>query len=339
MRSGRNSRDISTSPFWLRMKLRVSWADGGGTNKAEIIEARAKDRNRRGSFRPTRLFADDAVVGVAVDAGGPILAPPRLASGLAPATHSTVVHPRSRAPSRPPRPLPFHLEPGHALRPPVLVHERAAGSPDSAARHLVRRQHWTTARMYVPLSVPLYILTDAGGAKGERRVPISTTLVQNYFSTGRKVHILQEDITLSRTSLAQWIKGDALDPRGEVVVESGLPVFWLHVKAGLNDQEEAERLMGQGVKRDRVILWLVGGGYIGGSPVQGTRCFDAARETGLRVMGANYRKATRPEWAFPAALQDAIVAYAHLVELGYHEIVVAGDSAGAGASVAHEELS
>lgn len=49
-----------------------------------------------------------------------------------------------------------------------------------------------------------------------------------------------------------------------------------------------------------------------------------------RFAGANYRKATSADRAFPAALQDAITAYTHLLELGYTDIVLAGDSAGAG---------
>lgn len=45
--------------------------------------------------------------------------------------------------------------------------------------------------------------------------------------------------------------------------------------------------------------------------------------------GANFRKATSPELAFPAQLQDALTVYAHLVlECGYRDIVLAGDSAG-----------
>ena len=48
-----------------------------------------------------------------------------------------------------------------------------------------------------------------------------------------------------------------------------------------------------------------------------------------RSAGANYRKATSPSRGFPAALQDAIRAYTHLVvDLGYQNVILAGDSAG-----------
>lgn len=90
-----------------------------------------------------------------------------------------------------------------------------------------------------------------------------------------------------------------------------------------------------------------------GSPVEGSRCFKLARETGLRVVGAclsilatlksltsprctgaNFRKSTSPQSAFPAALQDALTAYAHLVlDLSYRDIVLAGDSAGGNLSL------
>lgn len=45
--------------------------------------------------------------------------------------------------------------------------------------------------------------------------------------------------------------------------------------------------------------------------------------------GANFRKATARHLAFPAQLQDALAVYAHLVfDLGFRDIVLAGDSAG-----------
>lgn len=47
------------------------------------------------------------------------------------------------------------------------------------------------------------------------------------------------------------------------------------------------------------------------------------------MSGANFRKSTSRTNAFPAALQDALTAYAHLViDLGYRDILLAGDSAG-----------
>lgn len=62
----------------------------------------------------------------------------------------------------------------------------------------------------------------------------------------------------------------------------------------------------------------------------GTRCYNLARESGLKILGVNYRKALNTTKAFPAALQDGITAYAYLLSLGYRNIILAGDSAGAG---------
>ena len=54
-----------------------------------------------------------------------------------------------------------------------------------------------------------------------------------------------------------------------------------------------------------------------------------ARADALPLAGANFRKATTPSQAFPAALQDALAVYAHVVlELGYGNVLLAGDSAG-----------
>lgn len=45
--------------------------------------------------------------------------------------------------------------------------------------------------------------------------------------------------------------------------------------------------------------------------------------------GANFRKATSRDDAFPAQLQDALAVYAHLVfDRGFRDIILAGDSAG-----------
>jgi hypothetical protein len=50
--------------------------------------------------------------------------------------------------------------------------------------------------------------------------------------------------------------------------------------------------------------------------------------------GCNFRKATTPSQAFPAALQDALATYAHLVlTLGYRDVALAGDSAGGGLAI------
>jgi acetyl esterase/lipase len=81
----------------------------------------------------------------------------------------------------------------------------------------------------------------------------------------------------------------------------------------------------------RVVLYLHGGGYAGGSPAMYRSVTTAfARRCDARVFALDYRLA--PEHPFPAALDDATAAYRWLLAQGIDasQIVVAGDSAGGG---------
>lgn len=98
-----------------------------------------------------------------------------------------------------------------------------------------------------------------------------------------------------------------------------------------------EYLRPVGVVTDRVILQLHGGGYIG--PMKNIYRRFAVRYSKLSyggdVLTLDYRVA--PEHPYPAALEDAVAAYHWLIEeKGYRpeHIVVAGDSAGGGLSLA-----
>lgn len=85
----------------------------------------------------------------------------------------------------------------------------------------------------------------------------------------------------------------------------------------------------------RVILYLHGGGYVMGSvDTHKDLMARLARSAGARVLGVDYRLA--PEHPFPAALDDARQAYRWLLEQGIdpRDIVIAGDSAGGGLTVA-----
>ena len=84
-------------------------------------------------------------------------------------------------------------------------------------------------------------------------------------------------------------------------------------------------------KRQGVILYLHGGGYIGGDLeyAKGYATILAA-EHHIKTFCIAYRLA--PECPFPAALEDALSAYQYLLKAGYpaQEIVLAGESAGGG---------
>ena len=90
-----------------------------------------------------------------------------------------------------------------------------------------------------------------------------------------------------------------------------------------------------GVSEDRTVLYLHGGGYaIGSARAYGDLASRIGRAAGARVLAPNYRLA--PEHPFPAAVDDAVAAYRWLLVQGTHpeEIVIAGDSAGGGLTLA-----
>lgn len=86
---------------------------------------------------------------------------------------------------------------------------------------------------------------------------------------------------------------------------------------------------------DAALLYFHGGGYVIGSLDSHRHLVTAiAREAGLRAFNADYRLA--PEAPFPAAVEDGVAAYRGLLEIGIkpERIIVAGDSAGGGLTVA-----
>jgi acetyl esterase/lipase len=83
------------------------------------------------------------------------------------------------------------------------------------------------------------------------------------------------------------------------------------------------------------LLYFHGGGYVVGSARARVRLVgDILRRAGGRAVAVEYRLA--PEHPFPAAVQDGIAAYEGLLASGVapEDVVLAGDSAGAGLAVA-----
>jgi len=110
------------------------------------------------------------------------------------------------------------------------------------------------------------------------------------------------------------------DIRQEKVSAGGVPAEWISAP---------------NASADRAVLYLHGGGYVIGS-INTHRDLMAriSRASGFRVLGIDYRLA--PEHPFPAAVEDAVVAYRWLLAQGLQasHIAVAGDSAGGGLTVA-----
>lgn len=101
---------------------------------------------------------------------------------------------------------------------------------------------------------------------------------------------------------------------------NGVPAEWIDVP---------------GADAGRVVLYVHGGGYVIGSLVSHRELVARiARAAGARALSVDYRLA--PEHPFPAAVDDAVAAYRWLLSQGVApaSIVIAGDSAGGGLTLA-----
>ncbi|PCJ16383.1 MAG: alpha/beta hydrolase [Gammaproteobacteria bacterium] len=86
-------------------------------------------------------------------------------------------------------------------------------------------------------------------------------------------------------------------------------------------------------KKEGVVLYFHGGGYLFGSP-QGYKrlIWPLAKKTNMPFVVIDYRMA--PDHVYPAALEDSISAYKALLAQGYTNITLMGDSAGGNLTLA-----
>jgi monoterpene epsilon-lactone hydrolase len=111
-----------------------------------------------------------------------------------------------------------------------------------------------------------------------------------------------------------------MDVRCDSVDAGGVPAEWITTP---------------GVVAERVIYYLHGGGYVLGSiNTHREMVSRLSRAANARVLIIDYRLA--PENPFPAALDDSVAAYRWLLSVGVApaRLVIAGDSAGGGLTVA-----
>lgn len=98
---------------------------------------------------------------------------------------------------------------------------------------------------------------------------------------------------------------------------------------------KAEWVRAPECRNDAVLLYVHGGGYVIGSPASHRHQVAAlSQAAGIAALSLDYRLG--PEHPFPAAVDDAVSAYQSLLAAGIapQRIVVAGDSAGGGLTVA-----
>lgn len=122
-------------------------------------------------------------------------------------------------------------------------------------------------------------------------------------------------------------------PRSALAVPAGYSVETLRSELGLEfDVADVPRIASD--RPSVIVLYLHGGGYLFGSPKTHRQVIIAmAKAFHAPAYGLDYRLA--PEHPFPAAVEDAAQAYQWL--LNRHpgaDIVLAGDSAGAGLAIA-----
>jgi acetyl esterase/lipase len=98
---------------------------------------------------------------------------------------------------------------------------------------------------------------------------------------------------------------------------------------------KGERVVPQGALAGRMILYLHGGAYVGGDP-RGHRPLVARIAGAARAAAVAPQYSLAPENPFPAAVEDAVAVYRALLEAGTEpgQLVVAGDSAGGGLTLA-----
>jgi len=130
-----------------------------------------------------------------------------------------------------------------------------------------------------------------------------------------------DNVELLRQLNADWTMPDGY--AHEVFEVNGITMEWVQAR---------------GDKPDKAVLQLHGGAYNRSLAVNGATYRRAAVKyaeiSGAGVLTVDYRVA--PEHPYPAALEDALLAYDWLLEQGYEpeDIIVAGDSAGGGLTLA-----
>lgn len=121
--------------------------------------------------------------------------------------------------------------------------------------------------------------------------------------------------------------------RGDVVTRLATPARGVDRRRSDLRGVPADRIEPRGATDGTALLYLHGGGYcLGSAAAYRQLTTRLARDLGAVTWVIDYRLA--PEHPFPAGLDDALAAYRALVETGVSRVLVAGDSAGGGLTLA-----
>lgn len=149
---------------------------------------------------------------------------------------------------------------------------------------------------------------------------------------------MTDQMAVIRALLAQRLKADASWAERRAQMDAfgaaaPLPEGWRTHSDALG--RPAERHHGPGIVAGRAMLYLHGGGYCLGSAASHRGLVaHLAQASGAEAYALDYRLA--PEHPFPAAVDDAVAAWKALLARGVDpaRVVIAGDSAGGGLSLA-----
>ena len=135
----------------------------------------------------------------------------------------------------------------------------------------------------------------------------------------------EEEKAYIKQKMTAMFSGGPLNAPTEYVTPKG----WQREVLTLNNVP-VERFVPEQAKTDRVVLFLHGGGYIGGLHNRyrdwGVNLAELAGKAEL--LAVDYRLA--PQYQHPAALEDALAAYEGILAKGYdpQKMIIMGDSAG-----------
>ncbi|ALO69791.1 hypothetical protein CNN00155 [Cryptococcus deneoformans JEC21] len=105
------------------------------------------------------------------------------------------------------------------------------------------------------------------------------------------------------------------------VVHTG---FWIEAR-GVDGKQDLTRDAAPG---ERMIYFIVGGGYMGRHPLRIHTPWPLAKISKARVFSVSYRKSLSDSTAFPCSLLDTLAGYQYLIEEKHFEhknIILCGD--------------